>query len=221
MPASAPSSSALTPVTLAFPPLGVAGGLAFDAQRAATTAAAELAAFLSANASEERLRLLLVLDEADPQQAAFRAHFEAAVASEPVLQGDEHRLQLRGGSLLALRSQEGVTATCLANAANHRLSSKGGGANKALHIASPALEAATKAAHPGGERDAGQAFAVRLPDGCPLRASQGVEWVVHTVAPNMNPAKPKDLKGDYEVGCRQLAATYRALLHEFKAVVLG
>ena len=210
-------------MTLAFPPLGVAGGLAFDAQRAATTAVAELAAFLRANASEERLRLLLVVDDADPQQAAFRPLFEAAVAAEAALRGgEEQRLQLRGGSsLLALRSEAAVTATCLANAANHRLSSKGGGPNKALHAASPTLEAATRAAHPGGERDAGQAFAVRLPDGCPLRASQGVEWVVHTVAPNMNPAKPKDLNGDYEVGCRQLAETYRALLHEFKTAVLG
>ena len=137
--------------------------------------------------------------------------------SETIRALDEASSKLRDG----LQSEAAVTATCLANAANHRLSSKGGGPNKALHTASPTLEAATKAAHPGGERDAGSAFAVRLPDGCPLRASQGVEWVVHAVAPNMNPAKPKDLNGDYEVGCRQLAETYRALLHEFKTAVLG
>ena len=34
---------------------------------------------------EERLRLLLVVDDADAQQAAFRPLFEAALAAEPKL----------------------------------------------------------------------------------------------------------------------------------------
>ena len=63
-------------------------------------------------------------------------------------------------------------------------------------------------------------LAVLLPADCPLRAAQGVEYVIHAVAPNMHPDRPDCLDGDYETGCRQLAKTYEHLFHEFVTTVL-
>ena len=63
-------------------------------------------------------------------------------------------------------------------------------------------------------------LAVPLPADCPLRAAQGVEYVIHAVAPNMHPNRPDCLDGDYETGCRQLAETYEHLFREFMATAL-
>ena len=148
----------------------------------------------------------------------LQAVFEAAHAAEPGLAADP-RFALRAAPLLALRSDVGVAAAAIANPANHRLSSKGGGLNRAVHAAAPALEAATRAAFRGGVAAAGRVLAVPLPADCPLRAAEGVGWVIHAVAPNMNPSRPDCLDGDYTTGCRQLAETYERLFREFAATV--
>ena len=62
---------------------------------------------------------------------------------------------------------------------------------------------------------AGRVLPVGLAPDSPLRTGQGVETVIHAVAPNMNPDRPDCLNGDYDTGCRQLAETYRALFEEF------
>ena len=49
----------------------------------------------------------------------------------------------------------GISAAAIANPANHRLSAKGGGLNRAVHAAAPALETATRAASGGGVAAAG------------------------------------------------------------------
>jgi len=113
-----------------------------------------------------------------------------------------------------------VRAAAIANPANHRLSAKGGGLNRAVHAAAPALESATRAAFSGGVAAAGRVLAVQLPTDCPLRAAQGVEYVIHAVAPNMHPNRPDCLDGDYDTGCRQLAETYEHLFREFVGTVL-
>ena len=49
----------------------------------------------------------------------------------------------------------GVSAAAIANPANHRLSAKGSGLNRAVHAAAPALETVTRAASSGGVAAAG------------------------------------------------------------------
>lgn len=173
-----------------------------------------VALFLHRNPAPQ-LRLLLALDDPSSQRAAF----EAARAAEPGL-ASEPRFTLRAAPLLKLASDAGVRAAAIANPANHRLSAKGGGLNRAVHAAAPALEGATRAAFSGGIAAAGRVLAVPLPTDCPLRATQGVEYVIHAVAPNMHPNRPDCLDGDYDTGCRQLAETYEHLFREFVGTVL-
>jgi aprataxin len=135
-------------------------------------------------------------------------------------------------------------ARVLCNAANHKLSGKGGGVNKAVHVAAgvATLEALTAALHAPSGRP-GHVYAVELPRGNPLREAEGVQHVVHVVGPNvlasgaptlwtrtrdaelrpvvepvlgqMNAERPQCLHGDYAVGCAQLGDTYAALFAAF------
>jgi O-acetyl-ADP-ribose deacetylase (regulator of RNase III) len=57
----------------------------------------------------------------------------------------------------------GVSAAAIANPANHRLSAKGSGLNRAVHAAAPALETATRAASSGGVAAAGCVLTLTSP----------------------------------------------------------
>ena len=106
------------------------------------------------------------------------------------------------------------------------VSGRGGGVNKALHLAaggggsSDTLEALTRREFAPSGRP-GEAYAVALPEGNPLRASDGVEWILHAVGPNMNADKPLCLKGDYAQGTLLLGETYRAVFDRFHALLTG
>ena len=61
----------------------------------------------------------------------------------------------------------GISAAAIANPANHRLSAKGGGLNRAVHAAAPALETATRAASGGGVAVAGCVLVFFQPEPSP------------------------------------------------------
>lgn len=105
----------------------------------------------------------------------------------------------------------------MANTANVKLSPKGSGMNRTLHLAAgPELEQATRAAWPPRARP-GEAYPVRLSESCPVRRNEGIEWVIHVHGPNMHPHRPNCLEGDYVAGCEQLRSTYAALFASFVA----
>ena len=64
-------------------------------------------------------------------------------------------------------------------------------------------------------------FSVYGAIGNPLRASDGVEWILHAVGPNMNADKPLCLGGDYAQGTLLLGETYRAVFDRFHALLTG
>ena len=66
---------------------------------------------------------------------------------------------------------------------------------------------------------------VRLPAEDALRASQGVEFVIHAVGPNMNPLRANciDVGGRHagsERGCALLEQTFSALFDQFASILL-
>lgn len=237
--------------TLAFPSLST-GAFQFDVHRAAATCMREVSAFLRAHPASD-ITLVLVESASD-----VRVAMRDALAAEPGLSADGrflvadetaslHTLRTGGvvqpGSTAAtIRPNQTPGARFVCNAANHKLSSRGGGVNRALHAATGkvvdaaggatggatgaagaggcVLEELTRVTHPPSGKP-GHAYAVELPAGNPLREAQGVEWVLHAVGPNMNPDRPLCLYGDYGRGAEQLAETYKAVFEQFHELAIG
>lgn len=174
----------------------------------------ETAAFLRRHPAED-VALILV----DNDGASRHAMLEARASEPGLLAEGRFRLAPPHTSLTTLRSSEGDPpdgAAFLANAANVKLSPKGGAVNRLIHDAAgrDELAALTSERHPPNGQP-GRAYLVELPPGNALRAAESVTTIIHVVGPNMNAAKPNCLNGDYVQGAEQLAATYCALFETF------
>ena len=196
--------------TLAFPSLSTCA-FAFDVHRAASTLLREVAKFLRQHPNDQ-LALLLVEPAGEAREALL-----ATKHAEPGLEEDgRFAIAAADVSLPALRAH-GAAARVIANAANHKLNAKPTTrVNKAVYAAAGGaeLEALTRARH-GHSGRPGEAYCIELPAGNALREAESVTHVVHLVGPNMNPAKPECLDGDYATGCAQLGDTYAACFAEF------
>ncbi|KAK4771294.1 hypothetical protein SAY87_031826 [Trapa incisa] len=122
------------------------------------------------------------------------------------------------GNIVNLSTKGGLCCSVIANAANWRLKSGGGGVNAAIFNAAGAdLEAATRARakmlHPG------QALVVPLPSASPLYLREGVTHVIHVLGPNMNPQRPNCLDNDYNEGCKLLRQAYTSLFEGFMSIL--
>lgn len=183
---------------LAFPSFSTAT-YKFDLERAAQVAGRVISDFLSTHPG--KFRLVLVTLDADTE-ALFRRH----VAAQPrfrIVRADISEPRLFGAQVLA-------------NATNTTFSGGGSGVNKALHAADSELERNTHLIH-GHRAEVAKAYVVPV-SGASRLASQGVTHVIHVLGPNMNPARPLCLNGNYDLGCTLLAAAYTALFNSFLAI---
>ena len=198
--------------TLALPLLSV-GDFAYDVPQACAVALREAAHFLSGRPMAP-IALLLV---APPSDADVMNELQAARTRESRLDGERRfAIASQTARLDCLQTSCGVPCRFVANPANHKLNRRGGGINRLLHAAAGAdqIESLTRAAwRPHGRP--GAAYPVQLPADNPLRTTQGVEWLLHVVGPNMNRDRPLCLDGDYATAEAQLAETYRALFAAF------
>lgn len=122
------------------------------------------------------------------------------------------------GDITRLNSVRGLRCNVIANAANWRLKSGGGGVNAAIFSAAgSALEVATK--EQAGSLLPGHAVVVPLPETSPLFSREGVTHVIHVLGPNMNPKRPNCLNNDYNKGCNVLREAYSSLFEGFAAIV--
>ena len=93
--------------------------------------------------------------------------------------------------------------------------------------AGPSLDKATKKKYGFSPIiNAGDVLPVKVPAESPLFQKQGVEYVFHVLAPNMNPKRPNCLRGDYAKGCALLKRCYAGMssqdvaLHELTYLLL-
>ncbi|XP_043725001.1 transcription factor bHLH140 isoform X2 [Telopea speciosissima] len=131
---------------------------------------------------------------------------------------DSKRFMTSVGDITRLYTRGGLRCNVIANAANWRLKSGGGGVNAAIYSAAgPALEAATK--ERAGSLCPGKAVVVPLPSTSPLFKEEGVTHVIHVLGPNMNPQRPNCLNNDYDKGCRILGEAYSSLFEGFASIL--
>lgn len=196
----------------------------FDVNRAAQVAAIAIATFLSKHPAHRSPNIEISLIDYSPTGAetettrAFAKAWMTIGAPDPRFNyalGDVQNPHARGRCFAVV------------NAANNRLAggASTSGFNRAVHLAAGAkeLEAASRAAH-GPSLDAhggavvGRAYPVRIGWPSKLKSESGVEYVVHVVGPNMNPARPDCLFGDYDAGCKLLRTCYDNILNWFASV---
>lgn len=200
---------------LAFPSLST-GVMHFDPARACGIILEEIERFLAESHVEYGLELVLV--EPAPESeilAGVQARMRMGHALSP---GARARFRACAGNITAMLSEGRLKCNMLANAANWRLQPGGGGTNAAIFAAAgPGFQAVTK--QRARVLSPGEAVAVPLPAGSPLRVHEGVTHVIHVLGPNMNPLRPMCLNGDYAEGCRLLRAAYVSLFRSFLEVV--
>eukprot|EP00742_Colponemidia_sp_Colp-10_P009378 GILJ01010221.1.p1 GENE.GILJ01010221.1~~GILJ01010221.1.p1 ORF type:complete len:814 (+),score=82.71 GILJ01010221.1:65-2443(+) len=206
---SSSSSRCLWSWTLVLPPLST-GDLSFDAEQAAIIAAQSMENFL-ADCRNTDVRLV-VIDSVENAAVldAFRHHLTEA--GSVLLR---RHVRVCSGSIGSFHSRfQHPPAAFLVNSANWRLKPGGTEVSEELHAIDSTLHEATKAVHPQ-PAVVGEAFAVRTTPFSPLRLLEGVEYVIHVVCPNMNPAKPDCLRGDYAVGRMELKTCYDRIFSLF------
>ena len=93
---------------------------------------------------------------------------------------DKHsdsRFSLMVADITKMYSAHGIKADCIVNAANSTLSSKGSGANRAIHdAAGPQLQTLSRKQHPS-RAVAGRVYPVELPEDNPLFSQEHVQYV--------------------------------------------
>nr|VDD21478.1 unnamed protein product [Brassica rapa] len=202
------SPAKLVVPTLAFPSISTAD-FQFDLDKASDIIVETAEAFLPKLGSA---RLVLV----DLSHGSTILSLVKAKASRKNI--DSGRFFTFVGDITKLHSQGGLHCNVIANAANWRLKSGGGGVNAAIFkAAGPDLEAATRAR--ANTLLPGKSVLVPLPSTCPLHNAEGITHVIHVLGPNMNPNRPDCLNNDYTKGCKILREAYTSLFEGFLSTV--
>jgi len=193
--------------SLAFPSFGT-GVFQYDIERAAQVACKAIATFLDDH-DDPRIRLFLVDITDSPNLAVCRKHWKSK----------DSRFQIKVANITTLKSSARLPCRFIANATNEWFSAQGSGVNLAINkAAGPALDKDTKARFKGPAR-AGCVYPVPLLRSSPLRAKENVHWVIHVMAPNMNPHRSNCLQDDYTKGDHLLGQCYSSLFSTFWEII--